>query len=231
MGNKINYSLKVVQQASPLLIDLQTRFLQIKTLSEQKSVDNIAEIELLSKHALATLDYTLFALDAHQLSLPFTTVSAAAVASDVAHELTPLAKAYNVDIQLDAAHALEPVFANEAALRGSLHGLLSSLISARPSDNKPARVIIAAQQTLPTTQRLGVYSSDIIISNLATKQARSLAGQTRSVAPADLHHSGVGLVATDQLLKMFNSSVKSFKHKGMQGLGFYVPLSTQLSLL
>lgn len=218
---------------APLLLDLQIYFLQIRALAEPKNVEeqSLKEIRLLSKHALAILDYALFAVDGMQTELAFTTLSAAALAQDVAENLRQLALAYNVDLDLDVTKTLEPVFTNELAAKGVLYGLASSLITASRSSKKRLRLVIAAQETSPSTQRLGIYSPDLIISLRLIKQARMLTGQARSMAPKSLHGSGLGLIVSDQLVVALGSHLKRFVHRGQKGIGFYVPMSTQLSFL
>ena len=139
MASTENAAVEGLKQISPLLYDLQTRFLQVRALAEVSKGDktSLKEIQLLSKHALVTLDYALFAVDALQTELPLTSVSAAAAAQDVAQDLWQLSKTYGVELELDISRRLEPVYANEAALKGALFGLVSSLIvSQQPNDKK-----------------------------------------------------------------------------------------------
>jgi hypothetical protein len=219
-----------LQRFSPLLYDLQNHFLQVRTLSEFAETDKAAikEIELISKHALIALDYALFAVDAMQTQLPFTSVSAAAAAQDVTESLRLLAKSYDVDLRLDITRKLEPVYANEAALKGALYGLAASLIINRDANIKRPTVVVAAQETMPQKQRLGVYSPDMAVPSSAIKLARSLAYKARFVAPQELHHSGLGLVVSDQLARALGCRLKRFTHRGQGGIGFYVPTSGQL---
>ena len=233
LGYTESQSVSGLKQISPLLFDVQTRFLQVRALAEASKGDraSLREIELLSKHALATLDYALFAVDHLQAELPLTSVSAAAAAQDVAHELWQLSKTYNVELELDVTKRLEPVYANESALKGALFGLVSSVIIGQQQQGKKRRFVIAAQQTAPKTQRLGVYAKDELISAATLRQVRTLAGRARSAAPAELNNSGLGLVVSDQLTQALGSELQRFTHRSQKGIGFYVPMSAQLSLL
>ncbi len=233
MDNLVDWSSNRLQQISPLLFDLQNHFLQVRALAENSLDDPSAlkDIELISKHALIALDYALFAVDAMQNQLALTSVSAAAAASDVAEDLRQLAKAYGVDLKIDISSRLEPVYANEAALKGALFGLATSLITASNPAVKKPKIVIAAQGTTPQLQRLGVYSPNVFMDPSAIKQARKLAGQARFVAPKNLHHTGLGLVVSDQLTLAIGSRLKWFTHRGQKGIGFYIPMSGQLGLL
>lgn len=234
MVSQVKLNNDYLNSISPLLFDLQNHFLQIRALAEAKEPDpqSIDEIRLLSRHALLILDYAMFAIDAAQTELPLTTISAAAMAKDVAEDLKRLAGAYDVDIDLDVTKQLEPVLTNEAAAKGALYGLASSLIVIPRSSDKKIRIVIAAQETKPNTQRLGVYSPDLKVTPSAVKLSRLLAGKNaRSVAPAEVHHSGLGLMVSDQLSQALGSQLLKFTHRGNKGIGFYVPMSAQLSIL
>jgi len=221
------------RQLSPLLLDLQARFLQIRTLAEPDNVDKEAllNIQLLSQHALMTLDYALFAANVLQTKMPLTSISAAAAAREVADNLDQLAKSYDVELGLDITPKMELIFANEAAVKGALYGLASSLMTVRQTTDKKLRIVIAAQETLPNIQRLGIYSPDIMIKPSAIKLARLLSGCARTIAPNEIHHSGLGLLVSDQLVQALGSKLMRFVHRGQKGVGFYVPMSAQLSFL
>ena len=90
---------------------------------------------------------------------------------------------------------------------------------------------MAVQQTSPKTQRIGVFSPDIKMSLSGVRRANSFANHARMTAPKDISHSGVGLVVSGQLIELLQSKLQAFSHKGQTGLGFYVPMSAQLSLL
>lgn len=222
-----------LRQISPLFLDMQTHFLQVRALADSKeiSVQSLKEIKLLSKHALNTLDHALFAIDVMQTELPLTTLSAAAAAQDVASDLRKLATAYGVELDIDITKKLEPVYANEAAIKGALYGLASSLITTHQPSKKKVCLVIAAQETAPNIQRLGVYSPDLQISPSTIRLARSLVGQARSMAPTETYNAGLGLVVSDQLVQSLGSKMRRFTHRGQKGLGFYVPISSQLSFV
>jgi hypothetical protein len=222
-----------MQQYSPLLLELQNSFLQIRALAENLTIEDgsINQIQVVARHSLASLDYALFAVDMMQMELPLTSVSASAAAKDVAENLRLLAKAYGISLSLDVTKTLEPVYANEAALKGALYGLASSLITAKRLFGKKAHIVIAAQETTPKMQRLGVYSPDISLSPSTIKLARDLAGRARAAAPKELNHSGLGLLFSDQLAVALGSRLERFTHRGSKGIGFYVPMSSQLSLI
>lgn len=222
-----------LRQLNPLLLDMQTYFLQVNALADNKNISHkeLKEIGLISKHALATLDYALFAVSCMQTELPLTTLSAAAAAQDVSSSLKKLAHIYGVDLKLDMTQKLDPVFSNQSAIKGALYGLASSIITSQQPTKKKIRLVIAAQETAPTTQRIGVYSPDIQINSSTLKQARKLADTARLLAPSETQLSGLGLLVADQLAQALGCQLRRFTHRGHKGLGFYVPMSSQLSLI
>lgn len=218
---------------APLLLDLQTYFLQVNALADNKDITpkELKEIKLISKHALSTLDYALFAVNCVQTELPLTTLSAAAAAQDIVSSLKQLADIYGVELKLDITKKLDPIYSNQSAVKGALYGLASSIITSHQPSRKKVRLVIAAQETAPTTQRLGIYSPDIQISPSAIKQARNLAGSARLLAPTETYQSGLGLLVSDQLAQALGCQLRRFSHRGHKGIGFYVPMSSQLSLI
>lgn len=227
---------KNLQAVSPLLFDLQTYFLQVAALADAKPLEgsDLKEIQIISKHALKMIDFTLFSLDIQQQQLPLANLSAPAIAQDVAANLYELAKSYDVELSVDITKKMEPVFTNEDAAKGILYGLAASLITkARESGsakNKPI-IVIAAQETTPKTQRLGVYSPNVDIRPSAIATTTKLVLNARSVAPSQFHHSGLGLVVSGSLSERLGTKLQRFEHRGNKGIGFYVPMSNQLAFV
>jgi hypothetical protein len=233
LSNKPNSYLEKNGNISLLLYDLQMRFLQIKAISETatENISTAKDTILLSRNALTLIDYAIFAMNALQTELPLTSISASAMAQDVAQDLFKIAQSYNIEIELDTSKKLEPIYANEAAVKGALFGLASSLIAAHPNNGKKSRFIISAQQTSPSKQRIGVYSSDAFIQKDSIKKIERLSFAARASAPKDMYNSGVGLLISRHLVDALGSELTNFTHKKQKGIGFYLPVSGQLSFL
>jgi len=225
-----------IQSIVPLIYDLQTYFLQVQALSniDQAAKSDLDDLNIVSRHALRMIDYALVSVDANQLQLPLTNVSASAIANDVTASLLKLAKAYEVDLRVETTKTMEPIYTNEAAAKGILYGLAASLITRAQESSvgkKRPIVVIAAQETTPKTQRLGVYSPHLPIGSGAIKTSTKLERRSRSVSPADFHHSGLGLVVSQQLSNQLGQKLQRFEHRGNRGIGFYAPMSMQLKLV
>jgi hypothetical protein len=220
---------------SPLLFELQNYFIRIKTLSDTSAGllpkrKQITDIERISKHALTVLDYALFALESRQINLPLSAVSAVAAAEDVAHELTQIAKSYDVKLQLETTKRLQPVYANEAALKGALHGLAHSAVTAQTNDQKRT-VILSVQATQPGKQRIGVLAPGLHFTSKTVSKAHNLASHARVTAPNELYAGGLGLVVSDELTKALDTALTTIRRHKQNGVGFYVSTSNQLQLV
>ena len=233
MSNRPIGYLEKSGNVSLLLYDLQMRFLQIKAISETSTDRNqtAKETILLSRNALTLIDYAIFAMNALQTELPLTSISASAMAQDVAQDLYKIAQSYNIEIELDTSKKLEPIYANEAAVKGALFGLVSSLIAAHPNAGKKSRFVISAQQTSPDRQRIGIYSADAYIQKDSIRKIERLSFDARASAPKDMYNSGVGLLISQHLVDALGSELMNFTHKKQKGIGFYLPVSGQLSFI
>ena len=220
---------------SPLLFELQAHLIRIKALADTsiKSTprrQQLADIEKVSGHALTMLDYALFALETQQTSLALTPVSAVAAAQDVVQELRQLAKAYDVTLELDVTKKLSPVYANEAAIKGVLHGLAYSAITAQSAE--PNRtVVLSVQGTQPGQQRVGVFAPGINFTSKSIERARTLASSARVTAPNELYAGGLGLLVSDELTKALQSSLTTIRRHKHSGVGLYISTSNQLLLV
>lgn len=220
---------------SPLLFELQAHLIRIKAIADTSTKftprrAQLVDIERISKHALAVLDYALFAIDTQQTKIALSPVSAIAAAEDVAQDLYQLAKSYDVHIELDATKKLVPVFANEVALKGILHGLVYSAITAQ-TPNVKRSITVSVQGTQPGQQRLGVFAPGLQFTAKSVERARQLSGTARVAAPSELHSGGLGLLVSDELSKALDAALTTIRRHNQTGIGFYVSTSNQLQLM
>jgi light-regulated signal transduction histidine kinase (bacteriophytochrome) len=212
-----------------LLYELQQLLVQIKSCSEVTDEISLQNVNHLSKYGLNLLHYALFAIEYQQTELPMTSVSASGAMHDVIYELRPLAKAYGVTVSFDYSSELEPVYANEVMLKGSIYSLASALIT---GNNNIKNITIAVQQTKPKVQRIGIYSNDIGINTSFVKKSLSNAKNVnRMYLPKFSHRSGLGFAVSKELADRLNAKFCNFEHIGGKGVGFYLPESAQLSFL
>jgi hypothetical protein len=146
-------------------------------------------------------------------------------------ELTPLAKAYGANLYFDASPSLEPVYANETTIKGTVYALVAGLITGLSSAGAKD-ITIAVQQTKPSQQRIGIYSNNVPIKpSLVNKPLSNVSKTHRMLDPSASHRSGLGFAVSKELANRLNTKFHSFEHLDNKGIGFYLPESAQLSLL
>jgi signal transduction histidine kinase len=220
---------------SPLLFELQAHLIRIKALADTSTKitpkrAQLVEIEKVSKHALSMLDYALFAIETRQVALPLSPISATAAAQDVMQELASLAKSYDVTLELDVTKRLQPIYAHEAALKGVLHGLAYSAITAQSVEQRRT-VTISVQGTQPGQQRLGVFAPGVTFTGKSIERAKAVSGSARLAAPSELYAGGLGLLVSDELSKALHTALTTIRRHKHTGVGFYVSTSNQLQLV
>ncbi len=216
----------------PLLLDMHMYMLQMRTLAETLPESETAQgIYDIGRHGLRMLDSALYALDVQNLELPLTTVSATAVLYDVCQELRALAQTYGADVSLEVTGRPAAVYSNAEAIRGAVHGLAANMITAMTTETADRRIVLNVQQTRKGGQRIGVFAPALSLPNASVRASTALRSCGRSVLPDVFSHSGTGLVVSQQLTRAIGTHVQAFRHRGIQGAGFYVSVSPQLSLL
>jgi hypothetical protein len=221
--------MQIQTNTTTLLYELQQLLIQIKTCNDVADVESQLSVGMLSSHGLQLLHYALFAIESQQSQLPLTSVSAGAAMHDVLHELTPLAKSYGATIEFDASPYLEPVYANEQSLKGSVYALLTGMITSSTNGVAP-KITVTVQQTKPKEQRIGVFSdtTPITLSMLKNKATNRTARMDTS---GTSHRSGLGFLVSQLLANRLDTTFTNFEHHEMSGVGFYLPESAQLQLL
>jgi hypothetical protein len=179
--------------------------------------------------ALAMVDNYLFGLEVveNQLSLMVEPVSMPMVLNEVAHELTPLAREYKIELELVSSGKLTPVMANRLAIRTVLLSLGQALVSAPATVQRPVLRLVACRQSDGVAT--GVFG-DVDLSAQALRQARQLYG--RSTQPlTQLGSSAAGIFVADTILGAMAAPLKARRYQHQAGLAVTLPLSRQLELV
>lgn len=231
MGNQTDTS-NYLGELRPLLLDMHMHVLQMRTLAESLPEGETAQhIYEIGRHGLRMLDSALYALDAQNMELPLTTISAAAVLHDVCQELRSIAQTYGAEVSLEVTGRPAAVYSNAEAIHGAIHGLAANMITSITTETTDRRVVLNVQQTRKGTQRIGVFAPSLTLQQSSVRTSKDLRNRGRSVLPGVFSHSGTGLVISQQLAEALGTQVQAFRHRGVHGAGFYVPVSPQMSLL
>jgi len=182
--------------------------------------------------ALALVDSYLLGLEllTSQESLELEPVSVSSLLTDVAHQLQPYAKHYNVALEMTLAGKYGPVMAHRAALKSALLSLGHTLIVAGGAKETPQdrRVILAGHKNAQGIAA-GLYGSlDVEPADL--RVALSLQGAARQPL-ASLHDSGAGIFVADALAQAMESRLRIGRHNRYAGLAMTLRPSQQLQFI
>ncbi len=219
------------QQADRLLIalaeQLKTPLVQIAQLSELAAVDSSASISIITKQALRAVD--AFLLAEAQTVLELEPVSVGAVLYDVAHELSPLAREYGVELEIDARGRTVPIMAHQGNLQTLVSLLGSTLIqSVGDTSSEPQRVVLGCHTTKGGIV-VGAFGSANETAGASLGVARKLYGRA-SQTSADTTATASVMLA-DKLAVQLQSVLKVYRHSSLQGMGALFAHSKQLRLL
>lgn len=205
-------------------------------LGQQEAVDTTKVLNGLEAHAdmaLRLVDSYLLSLDltSKQLSLELEPVPIAATLYDVAHDLAPLAKQRNTDIELVLAGKYGQVMAHPAGLKAALYGLGFVLSEV----NHPAKIRntlrIAAHRT-----RSGIVAGLYLdgIEDLQASMGYSKLTQTtflRQPFPVLTANSGAGVFVAETIFGAMQSRLRPGRFQSQQGLAATLQPNRQLQLV
>lgn len=223
--------------------DLALPLLQIKTTLEvvqyedstQQSVQKQAQAMMHSAEAgLQLIEAYRLALHVNEnMQLSLEPVSVGAVLQDVAHQLTPYAKQYDTDLEVDVTGKLTPVLAHQASLFAALQCLSASMIRAQAAQDrqKRYRIMLGAHRTADNVIATGVFSNIQGLSDRALRAARHLVGRARQPLPNVPTGAAGGVLIADMLCSAMWQPLRQAAHRNMGGLATAVPVTKQLQIV
>lgn len=237
-----NYS----QQRALLLAlsdDLALPLLQIKSTLELVGTSNLS-FKKNSQHRLSmglSAENGLQLIEAYRLALriqdeaelPLEPVAVGAVLQEVANQLSPYAKQYATDIEVNVASRLTPILANRQSLIAAMQCLGASLIRAQAVGNrkKSHRLMLGAHRAADNVITTGVFSSVQGLSDRALRNARALTGKARQPLASLPAGAASGVLIADILCAAMWQPLRAATHHNMYGLATAVPVSKQLQFV
>lgn len=219
--------------ADPLLRalaeQLKIPLLQIARLSETTDKRTLPDISIISEQALRLVDGYLLAQIHAQTRLALEPMTSTSVLYDVAQTLEPFAKAAKHEIIIDAQGRTVPVMAHRQSLEAMLALLGTSLIEAAV-DGKNAKLILGTHRSRQGIV-IGVFSTDIQVSQHAMQVARQLHGRANQPIPLLGHSGGAAVAIADRLGERMQAPLRAYRHRGLSGIGALLAPSHQLRLL
>lgn len=224
--------------------DLTLPLLQIRTSAEtiEQSDYKKAELKQTNEQILLSAESGLQLIEAYKLTLKITKqldqysfepVAIGAVFQEVAHELSPYAKKYATDLEVDVSGKITPVLTHQPSLHSVIHLLSASLIRAQSSQSKQKkyRILLGAHRTSESTISAGVFSNVDGLSDKALRDARLISGRARQPLVSVPAGAASGVLIADMLCSSLWQPLRAAAHNGMHGLATAIPISKQLSFV
>lgn len=213
--------------------DLALPLLQIK--SNLESGGSTEQMLLSVENGLQLVEaYKLTLRINHSVeNLAFEPVAIGAVLQDVANQLTPYAKKYATDLQVDVSGRLTPVLTHQPSLHIAIQILSASLIRAQAAQvqQKRYKLLLGARRSSESVISTGVYSSIEGLSDKTLRIARSLSGQAHQPLPSLPPGAAGGVLIADMLCSSMWQPLRAAAHSGMHGLATAIPVSKQLQFV
>ena len=213
--------------------DLALPLLQIKsTLESAGSSDQIA---LSVENGLQLVEAYKLTLRINQdiESLTLEPVAIGVVLQGVAHQLTPYAKKYATELQVDVSGRLTPVLTHQPSLHIAIQVLSASLIRAQAAQvqKKRYRLLLGAHRSSESVISTGVFSTVEGLSDRTLRSARSLTGRACQPLPSLPPGAASGVLIADMLCTSMWQPLRAAAHSGMHGLATAIPVSKQLQFV
>lgn len=213
--------------------DLALPLLQIKsTLEAGGSSDQVA---LSVENGLQLVEaYKMTLRINHDMdSLTHEPVAIGVVLQEVAHQLTPYAKKYATDLQVDVSGRLTPVLTHQPSLHIAIQVLSASLIRAQAAQvqQKRYKLLLGAHRSSESVISTGVFSNIEGLSDKTLRSARFLTGRARQPLPPLPPGAASGVLIADMLCTSMWQPLRAAAHSGMHGLATAIPISKQLQFV
>jgi hypothetical protein len=208
---------------------LKTPLLQIARLSESQA--DASRIVAISHHALRLVDAYTQAQTQAQTKLLLEPINTSAVLYDVAQILTPFAKHLEYDIQVDLRGKGAPIMGHWDSLRTMLTLLGASLIEAGSQEDNMEKYLVFGTHRSAKGTVVGVFSSQVALSQRALQLTRQLHGRAVQVVPSLGLAGGAGLAIADKLSEQLSAPLRAYRHNSLSGIGSLLLPSRQLQLI
>jgi hypothetical protein len=160
-------------------------------------------------------------------------VAVGAVLQDVAHQLTPYAKKYATELEVDISGKLTPVLTHQPSLHVAIQILSASFIRAQAAQVQQSRykLLLGARRTSESAISTGVFSTIEGLSDKTLRSARSLSGRARQPLPPLPPGAASGVLIADMLCSSMWQPLRAAAHSGLHGLATAIPVSRQLQIV
>ncbi len=217
---------------------LKLPFMQIARHAEygsaQKRVSTLTDIQTTADAALKLVDAYIMGVQlASQQDriLDMEPVTVSSVLYDASAELLPIARAYNVKLDMRIDGKFGPVMTNRQALQAALVSLGYALIEALPAADTPQLHLQFSAHRCRYGIVAGVYCDAQHLSAQTLRQGRKLYGQARQPLTYLSPSSGAGIFVADAILQSMQSDLTTSRHGNLRGLATILQPNPQLQLV
>lgn len=194
------------------------------------------EMSTIQQRSYAALGNSLHILDAYlvakqfdqQLTFDIEPIVIGSVLSDVAHTLTPSARAFGCTIELVIKPMQRPVIANRQLLETALLALGGSCVTARAQqlEHEAGGSIVMTAHGRAGRVQFGMYTP--LLGGVGLARLRKAADQNWSGLPL---YAGSGVLVADMLVQRMSAQLRQSRFLKTPGFAASLPCSPQLSLV
>jgi hypothetical protein len=215
--------------------------LPLMQIARQAELDSLQPSDSTIPNIRITADSALKLIDSYVLGVQLATqesglfeaepVSISSVLYDAAAELAPLAKAYDVQLDLKVDGRFGPVTAHRRGLQAALVSLGFALIEALPAlETSQLRLQLSAHRCRYGIVA-GLYSDAQQLTTDVLRQGRNLYGRARQPMTSLTSGSAAGIFVADAILQGMESQLTVTKHSKLYGLGAILQPNPQMRLV
>ncbi len=215
--------------------------LPLLQIGRQAELGQLSDPAAAVKSIQTTAEMALHLMDSYVLGVKLATqeaelfelepVSISSVLYEAGAELGPIAKAYDVQLDLILDGKYGPVMANKRGLQSALVSLGYALIEALPALDRPQLRLQLAAHRCRYGIVAGLYSDAEEISTKALRQGRQLYGRARQPLTDISAGSGAGVFVADAILHAMSSQLTVSKHHKLRGIGVVLQPNPQMQLV
>lgn len=222
-AHELKAPLVVIRQLALLLQEEIT-----KDITKQQEISS--QIKLTSERSLRLVEALTRSTRLQESEFYSEPVQVTRLCEEVAHELSPLCKAMQKDIELKLPAQPVLAYANYDLLRSVTVGLCDNALSHGETNSKV--ILSASNKKSYKTLRLSVRDDGPRLEKSALRKLRGRLGKTPQPLTRNPAASGLGLYIAGQFAEAMNSKLGMIAHRE-SGATFYIetPLVEQLSFL
>jgi hypothetical protein len=216
---------------------LSRPFLQISRLAEIAATGSSASLDWQAVQAIASSSLNL--VESYALSLriqgkltplELEPVTVSSLLYDTLQALSPYAKQYGVELELDTGPRLGPILADRNILQSALQNLGQVFIVAGAEAEKPQPVRLAAHRGRYGVVA-GLYGSEQGLSVDSLRRAHALQGSARQPLQRLVSGPAAGVFVADSLLQTLSARLHIARYHKLSGLAATLQPSQQLQFV